>query len=341
MRYIVGGVGTPMNIFFWLISILLPCPAVLADTIWMKNGDRLTGIIEELTADQVRIVLIYGSSVIVKRDQIKRWRFKEQSNSSRVIKTDIILPATKSDDKSALLWTGSGDFNLKIKDRDNKKTNDANLKSSTEISHIDWRYGLDGEYIYETTNNATNSHEYRLKPTVDFFLDQHWFGRVAADIKYNMLEPYYFELGYIIGPGYRFWSERARRLELILQAGLERTHYRAGYWNNSGIFDADIINYPFLDLSWDSRQQLLLWSAKMELFSKGDYRRYVSQPSHYLKRERSAQGSIGLRYYFNDHIRLSWSSELSWEDVRLEHPEFILTMNTKEWRHLISLGAKF
>ncbi len=26
-----------------------------------------------------------------------------------------------------------------------------------------------------------------------------------------------------------------------------------------------------------------------------------------------------MRYYFNDHLRLSWSSELDWEDARMEY----------------------
>ncbi|WP_368161426.1 DUF481 domain-containing protein [Aeromonas sp. R5-3] len=326
---------------FCLFALLLS-PAALADILWMDNGDRLTGTIEEIGDEEVRIALPYSEPVTVKREAVKRWRIEKQDKPKPTVKSGITLLALTPDDQKAWLWSGSGDLNVKLKHND-KKTNNVNLKASTEVANLDWRYTLDGEYIYETANNVTNSHEYRLQPMLDFFFDQNWFLRSAVDFEYRMLEADYMSLAYSSGPGYRFWNDKRRRLELIGQAGLERSYTRPDDLNTLfiiSLFNDRIINYPLLGLGWDYRQPVDLWSEKLELFSKGGYKRYLDQPSSYITREQTVQGNLGVRYYFNDHLRLSWSSELDWQDYRIHLPGFELK-SSKEWRHLLTLGASF
>ncbi|MBR7631452.1 MULTISPECIES: DUF481 domain-containing protein [Aeromonas] len=328
----------------WFLLAILLSPMALADILWMDNGDRLTGTIEEITDEQVRIALPYSSPVTVKREAVKRWRIEKQDKPKPTVKTGITLRAlTTQDDKRAWLWTGSSDLNVRLRHNE-KQTNNVNLKAETEVANLDWRYSLNGEYIYETANNVTNKHEYQLKPMLDFFFDQHWFVRSSIDYDYQMLDANYLNLSYASGPGYRFWNDKKRRLELITQVGLERTYLRPAAYDESiiaDIFDDRIINYPLLNLGWDYRQPVILWSESIEIFSKGGYKRYLAQPSPYVTREQSIQGSLGLRYYFNDHLRLSWSSELDWEDARLDDQDIHQQLAGKEWRHLISLGASF
>lgn len=328
----------------WFLLAILLSPVALADILWMDNGDRLTGTIEEITDEQVRIALPYSLPVTVKREAVKRWRIEKQDKPKPTVKTGITLRAlTTQDDKRAWLWTGSSDLNVRLRHNE-KQTNNVNLKAETEVANLDWRYSLNGEYIYETANNVTNKHEYQLKPMLDFFFDQHWFVRSSIDYDYQMLDANYLNLSYASGPGYRFWNDKKRRLELITQVGLERTYLRPAAYDESiiaDIFDDRIINYPLLNLGWDYRQPVILWSESIEIFSKVGYKRYLAQPSPYVTREQSIQGSLGLRYYFNDHLRLSWSSELDWEDARLDDQDIHQQLAGKEWRHLISLGASF
>ena len=49
-----------MRYRFWFLLSLLLSPMALADILWMHNGDRLTGTIEEITDEQVRIALQIG-----------------------------------------------------------------------------------------------------------------------------------------------------------------------------------------------------------------------------------------------------------------------------------------
>ncbi|MBV7469059.1 DUF481 domain-containing protein [Aeromonas sp. sif0611] len=322
-----------------LLLTLLPGSAAMADILWMQNGDRLTGTIEEITDDQISIKPSYSEVLTVQRHAIKRWRLDKQEQPKPLTKTGIPL-LDSPDEVNAWLLTGTGDLNIKLKES-TKKTNNVNLKVSTELANLDWRYSLDGEYIYETANNVTDSHEYKLKPKLDFFFDDHWFLRSSVDIDYNLIEAGYLEIDYASGPGYRFWNDKRRRLELISQLGLERAYFTPEVWSNSDLFNERIINYPFISLGWDYRQPLDLWQEKFELFSKGSYEKFVDQPSPYLTRKQSVSGSLGLRYYFNDHLRLSWSSELDWDDVWFDYHGLDMDVSEKEWRHIITLGASF
>ncbi|PJG60641.1 DUF481 domain-containing protein [Aeromonas cavernicola] len=331
-----------MKYLLWILLVMAFSPAVLADILWMHNGDRLSGTIEEVTDTTLRIILPYGNPVTVQRKAVKRWRLAGQDKPIPTSKGGIRLLALSTDDDKGWLWTGSTDLNSKLKHNE-KKTNNVNLKATTEIANLNWRYSLSGEYIYETANNLTNSHQYRLVPTLDFFFDDHWFLRSGLDLGYDMLEPEYLDLSYTSGLGYRFWSDRQHRLEVIAQAGLERAYFRDGYWESiaAGLFKERIIDYPLFNLGLDYRQPFSLWQEKIELFSKGDYSRFIAQPSPYVTRQQALIGSVGIRYYFNDHLRLSWSSELEWEDIWLDIAGTHIPLADKEWRHYLSVGASF
>ena len=321
------------------LLVLLVTSQARADILWMHNGDRLTGTIEEIGDDEVTIKLPYSQTLTVRRDAIKRWRLDKPEQPKPLTKTGIPL-LDSPDEVNAWLWNGTADLNVKLKES-TKKTNNINLKASTEVANLNWRYTLDGEYIYETSNSVTDSHEYRLSPKLDFFFDANWFLRSSVEAEYDMLDTNYLNLSYATGPGYRFWNDKRRRLELIAQLGLQRAYFTPDEWEYSDLFDERIINYPVVNLGWDYRQPLSLWQQRFELFSKGSYEKFIDQPSPYLTRNQTVNGNLGLRYYFNDHLRLSWSSELSWDDSWLDYGGGRESLGDKEWRHTVTLGASF
>jgi hypothetical protein len=323
-----------------LLLILLSPPLWAEDILWMNNGDRLTGTIEEIGDESVRIALPYTGAVTVKRDAIKRWRLDKQDKPKAIAKGGIKLFKDEQDERNAWLWSGSGDLNVALKHKE-KHTNNVNLKGKTEAANLDWRYSLSGEYFYETSDNVTDNHDYKLNPTLDYFFDQQWFVRSSLNAEYDMLGSNYLSLDYGTGPGYRFWNEKHRRLEFVAQGGLRKTYFRAGD-QTAAFFNGDrIIDYPFASMHWDYRQPLSLWQEKLELFSEGRYLKYLAQPSPYLTLSQDINGSIGLRYYFNDHLRLSWSSEIDLQDGELHYDGVEQSLKKSETRHLISLGSSF
>ena len=326
---------------YLLLLFILASPLTWAkDILWMRNGDRLTGTIEEITPESVRIALPYSQAVTVKREAVKRWRLEKQDKPKATAKGGISLFQAEGDEGNAWLWTGNGDLNIKLK-KNETRTNDINIKGKTEVANLDWRYSLSGEYNYETANGETDSHDYTLNPTLDYFFNDHWFVRNSLNAEYNMLDENYLQLDFSSGPGYRFWNDKRRRLELIAQAGVQRAYFRDGGWAGLLLFDSRIISYPIGSLSWDYRQPFSLWRQQFELFSKGSYLKYLSQQSPYLTLDQDINGSLGLRYYFNDNVRLSWSSELDWQDGEFHFEGAEQSLKESEVRHLISLGASF
>ncbi|WP_323875218.1 DUF481 domain-containing protein [Aeromonas veronii] len=327
---------------FLPLLLLLACHSLWAkDILWMNNGDRLTGNIEEVTEQSVRIALPYSGAVTVQREAIKRWRIDKEDKPKATAKGGLKLFEDDQDERNAWLWTGSGDLNIKLKQND-KQTNNVNLKWKSELANLDWRYSFSGEYTYETADNVTDSHDYQLNPTLDYFFNQQWFLRTSLDAEYDMLDKdRYLYMDYGSGPGYRFWNDKRRRLELMAQGGLSRLYFREDSEVPKIFLGERVIDYPFAGFNWDYRQPFSLWQEKMELFSQGRYLKYLAQASPYFTRNQDLKGSIGLRYYFNDHLRLSWSSELDWEDADILVDTGSPEPRESEFRHLLSLGASF
>ena len=162
---------------YLLLLFILASPLTWAkDILWMRNGDRLTGTIEEITPESVRIALPYSQAVTVKREAVKRWRLEKQDKPKATAKGGISLFQAEGDEGNAWLWTGNGDLNIKLK-KNETRTNDINIKGKTEVANLDWRYSLSGEYNYETANGETDSHDYTVNPTLDYFFNDHWFVR--------------------------------------------------------------------------------------------------------------------------------------------------------------------
>lgn len=326
--------------YLLLLFMVASHSAWAKDILWMRNGDRLTGTIEEITDESVRIALPYSEAITVKRDAVKRWRLERQDKPRPTAKGGVPLFLNRQDERNAWLWTGNGDLNVKLKENETR-TNDINIKGKTEVANLDWRYSLSGEYNYETANGETDSHDYTINPSLDYFFDQHWFVRNSLNAEYDMLDENYLQLDFSSGPGYRFWNSKRRRLELIAQAGIQRTFFHDGGWAGLVLFNSRIISYPIGSLSWDYRQPFSFWRQQFELFSKGTYSKYLSQPSPYVTLDQDFNGSIGLRYYLNDHVRLSWSSELELQDGEIHYNGLDQSLKESEFRHLISLGASF
>lgn len=118
---------------FLPLLLLLACHSLWAkDILWMNNGDRLTGTIEEIDDESVRISLPYTGAVTVKRDAIKRWRLDKQDKPKATAKGGFTLFKDEQDERNAWLWTGSGDLNIKIKDNDKRPT------TSTSTVRLKW-----------------------------------------------------------------------------------------------------------------------------------------------------------------------------------------------------------
>lgn len=321
-----------------ILLLGLLCAPLQADVLWMSNGDRLSGRVLSMDEAQIRIALPYGEPLTVERSAVKRWRLDKPAAQKPKRGNAATETAAGSRPDNHWYWAGHGDLALKLK-RNDKVTDNVDFSGEAELADRDWRYTLEGKYTYDTVDGTTKTHKYRVKPMADYFIDAQWFWRSSIYYQYDMLSPAYLSVDYGTGPGYRFWNDKRQRLETVLQGGLSRA-----YWHKdstlSWIFDSQTVSYPFASFGWDYRQPL--WGKSTELFSDGTYTKYLDQPSAYVTLNQSVEATMGLRYYLNDNINLSWRSELEWDDLWLEWGGKNYTpSNSKEWRHLMSLGASF
>lgn len=321
-----------MNPILSLLLLIFALP-LAADTIWLKNGDRLTG---EVTPGEESLTLTFpfGGEVEIPRTAVKRWRAKQEA-APALSKKGIDLTLLRPDEEKWHL-SGSSDVSLKIK-QNTSRTNNLSIKGKLEMENPGWRNGLEGEYDYDTSNGATTDHSYRLQPRVDYFLADRWYWRTTVDYQYDMLESNYLRVDYNSGAGYRAWKEKRKRLEFLLLGGLRDAYFDSNIWIQA-FFNTQHVSYPTATLGWDYQQRI--GDSQLELFSEGKYIHYLSQASPYFSYERTIDGSLGMRYYLSEHLRLSWSSSLTWDDLST-HLNGVDLNDDKEWRQTLSLGASF
>lgn len=318
---------------FLAVLLLLLTHTALADVIWLKNGDRLTG---EVHADEKSLTLTFafGGSVTVPRSEVARWR-AQLAPAPTLSKKGVTLASDTAEHGWHL--TGSGDLNMKLK-QNTSQTNSLGAKGKLGLENPDWRNTLSASYDYDTTNGQTTEHKYHIEPSIDYFLSDRWFWRNRIDYQYDMLALGYLEVDINSGAGYRVWKEKQRQLEFLLLGGA-----RQAYWRPDPriqmLFGSNQATYPIISAGWDYRQRIM--DSRLEIYSEGQYIDYLDQPSPYLVFDKTVDTEVGLRYYLSDHLRLSWSSQLEWDDAYLMWQGQKYPIDSKEWRHTLSLGASF
>ena len=321
----------------------------------MANGDRYSGRVTE-QGDHLLITLDYGGTLRLPSSAVSQWQhgsraaaIAQRATVSTITATTATTVAVSSaladaaDPEAADKWKlgGNGDLDLRLK-RNSTQTNNIFFKGALELEKEEvWRHSLAAEYTYETSDDVTKTHKYKIEPAIDYFLGPQAFWRTTVSYEYDLISALYLQLDYLTGPGYRFWydDKGKERLELIAQGGVSNLN-----WNDEApvlvmFYEGYQADYPVARLQWDYRQPL--FDGKLELFSEGSYQKYLDQASSYIYINQSIDGSVGLRYYLNDHLRLGFFQELEWDDAWLRVSSDKYPLNEKEWRQKISIGAKF
>ena len=330
-----------------MLWLTLSCSAQ-ADTLLMANGDRYSGKVSEQD-DKLVIVLDYGGTLTLPRHAVSQWQHAVGQRQAAVAAATppvassvAVSPALAQASPVVTHWQmdGHGDVDVRLK-RNDKQTNNLYFKGGLELANPDWRYSLDGEYTYETSDDVTKTQKYKLEPAIDYFFTPQAFWRNTLSYDYNMLSPIDLQLDMLSGPGYRFWNQdKGRdRLEMVLQGGVSRLG-----WTNEAIslflvYQDDHANYPVGRVQWDYRQPP--FARELELYSEGMYQKHLHQPSPYVTVNQSIDGAVGLRYYINQYLRLGISENLEWDDAWMNFPSGKMSIDDKEWRQKLSLGAQF
>lgn len=309
-------------LIFLLCSLTLPA---LADTIWLNNGDRLTGEIVLLDGGKLALKTKYAGRVLIdwedidtlRSDQpllVKRSGFEGQhSQHLQAAGTGMVRVVNGQSQTVPLaeikqlvpprplikdfVWEGNLDAKLEL-ERNQDDTDEYRLKGDSRISHGAWRHVFKGELEHETKNAQKVEQNWQFDYDLDRFITEQWFVRNSVHEQRDEFESIDRTSSYGIGPGYRFWDDELGRFELIAQYQRYKLHADASSSEPGDTsFDAGSIE-------WDYKR--LLAGTRVELYSTGNLALPLVDQVDYV-----FEGEAGLRYRVNEWARISLLYELN------------------------------
>lgn len=303
--------------------------------VWMKNGDRLTGVITQQDKDIVFLNLPYSGQVQLPRAQIDRIEQQKLLAVAPIVvaETQAVVIKNQAVRHSSVDLTAG-------KKRSSSSTDNLGFKTAFEQRDTNIRLTFDGKYDYETSNSLKKTHKYLLNPGADYFFQPQLFWRNKVDYSQDFIAADYKNIDLSSGLGYSFYDTAELRIEFIALAGLKRTHFKETAGLELFLGDRQQLDFRHIQLEWDLRY---LWpGSSFEVFSEGSYLKPVNQPVQYIEFRQDINISSGLHYYLTERIRLSFSVDLDWSKIDVVLPRYEgFSADSRDLHQKLSIGAKF
>ncbi|MCO6058116.1 DUF481 domain-containing protein [Pseudomonas sp. MOB-449] len=295
------------------------CAPVWADTVWLNNGDRLSGEIILLDGGKLALKTKYAGRVLIDWKDIDTLSSEKplvlkreglDSQHSRSLKAagkgmvllengkretvplasirQMVPPRPLLKDR---VWEGNLDAKLDM-ERNEDSTDEWKLKGDTRVEYGRWRHVLSGQLEKETKNGARTEDNWELEYDLDRFFSEHGFIRGSYDQDNDDFAFFERQRSYGVGPGYRFWDNELGRFDLIAQF----TRFQLDS-------DAGNLDFNAYSFEWDFKR--LIWGTRFELYSKAQLQVPQMDEIDYV-----LDSEFGLRYRLNDWARLSLLYEL-------------------------------
>jgi hypothetical protein len=314
----------------------------LADTVWLKNGDKLSGTIQLFDSGKLLLQTDYAGSItldvrkiatlesdrelLVKHGDFVGERAKSlkpagqgqvelvNGEAPRVVElasiSQMLPPKPLVQD---LTWSGNLDFSADYKRAEND-IKDYDIDLDTKARHGAWRHGIAAEYDHETKDGQRKTDRVELGYDLDRFLSEKFFWQGQLKYSHDRIEELETQRTVGTGPGYQFWDDQ---LGAFSMAGLLN--------RNDFVFaDGSSEHFNSAAMEWDYRRYL---SGKtLELYTQGELGApFIDEVDYIIDAE------AGLRYKLNSWAALSLKTE--WDKVASQYGD------TNERRYLIGLGV--
>lgn len=316
-----------------VLLLLLPV-GVYADSLLMKNGDRLSGKVIAMEDDKLRFHTDYAGDLLIAKEQIEQLETEQKIDIVLTATPDANQPGELRQDKHskpeplsaiseitpepefhpALAWTGDLDADLNFK-REQSSTNDIRLKSTNELSWGYWRDSVKLALDRTRSDGETSTFNYELGQSLDYFWNANWFWRGQASYQRDYISNPYQQSQFGSGPGFRFYDNQLGRFELIGTVGEQNYFYR------------DYRDYRFAVIGggWDYRQQLI--GTRLEFYTNGELLYPFLEEAHY-----AVKGEAGFRLRLTDSLRFTASSEFNSLDAGGDLSSY------HYWKHFFGIG---
>jgi hypothetical protein len=323
-----------MRILFPIFALSLITAPCHADTVWLVNGDRISGNIIELAKSSLKIKTRYAATLSINISAVKsfqtdakqHWEINLTPRSALIAQTDkqgyvsidgqmiaiqdlALLPSQATWKKSGLLET-----TLDV-DNDKKRKEKLHINGELNLESKHWRHSLAAETKRDKERDKLTEDTLELHYTLDYLINTHWL--VRADTSYREegvdITSHYWYLA--AGPGYRLWGEGKDKLDAVFAYN--------HFWVGNRLLDLELSAWSFaLDY-----QQFWL-DEKLETFTDARIAFPEIDVIDYI-----ANTSSGLRYHLNHSIHLS---------LKYDYNETRFSLGTlKDSSYVLGAGAKF
>ena len=315
------------SLYLFMLSRTLLCLAVvsasmplLADTVWLKNGDKLSGKIILFDGGKLLVQTEYAGAVPIDWSKVKTLEsdqhllVKQDAYTGEVAKSlhaaedgkvtlvngdapktvelasiqQMLKPKPVVED---LVWKGNIDAALDYQRADND-TDDYDIDFRTSARHGRWRHIAEGEYNREFQDDVVTTDNWRGEYSLDRFLTDKWFWQGRLVYKRDKVEDLSRQRTVGTGPGYQFWDDELGAFSL--GSLVNRTDYEFADGNEE--------NFYSLAMKWDYNRYLI--GKRVEFFTSGEVGKPLSGVADY-----ALDAEIGLRYKVTDWASLNLKAE--------------------------------
>ncbi|AAN53200.2 DUF481 domain-containing protein [Shewanella oneidensis MR-1] len=234
----------------------------LADSVLLRNGDKITGEIKSFDEEHLVIKPSYSPKISIERSAIKsfetnhnqHWSINRTLQNVSIRSSDLdgfvlvnnrqtpISELVYSDRKSDSEWRYSGSVEAAIDVTSNtKNTQKLHAKSDLTAETLQWRHNLKNEVRYETEDKTTKRNTLEAHYSLDYLISEHWLLRQEDYFHEDRLDTSIRNYYAALGPGYRFWGVGRDKLDFVVTYN--------HFWIDSQIFTyqlnawATTINY--------------------------------------------------------------------------------------------------
>lgn len=330
---------------FIFATTLIFASQAWADSLLLKNGDRLTGKVILIDAGKLLLKTNYAGTISIDTKKIasiettKQLRIREQRTSEpvtgqlqaaeqgfavisnthnqNVAIADLFqaLPVTESKLTQDLLWAGSVHLSADFK-RKESNTDSYDIDAKNKLRHGNWRHIAELEYDYETKDDSKKTDQLMFSYALDRFITERWFWQNKYKFTQDKLEDLTKQHSYGTGPGFQFWDNELGSLSLAGLVSHNTFQFKDGHKEH---FNSSTV-------SWD--YQRFFWARTLEFFNNGELGVPFTKEVRYV-----LDAETGLRYKLNSWASLSMKAE--WEKVRSKYGDL------NDRRYLMGVGVSW
>ncbi len=336
---------------FWsrlLFALLMGVvPASFADTVWLDNGDRITGKIELLDGGRLVIRTEFAGLVTIKIGRVRTLEsdgpvlVKRQEHAERALSVGAsetpgnILVRNGSPEPMEMrlasidqmmvpqpfiqdwAFEGNADATIDIRNASGIDQEDLSARFNTRARHGNWRHALRGNFERYYWDDVKSRHLWQTEYDLSWFFADQWFWQTSLNYQRDHVNEVFRRTQIGMGPGYEWWNTSLSRFETTARIDHLRQEERSG---NLRTFNA-------LGTGYDYRRYM--FGRRVEIFHNTETLIPDDPDVRFI-----IDTELGVRYMFNSWASLSFLTEWDYTDSAND-------LDINDIRYRVGLGVSW